>query len=162
MVGLGRWPRWPIRIPLPGHHPLDTRPPFRRARGGFERSRQGPAMVLAGISSLYTAALIAAWESESCTSSHPEPPHTPLFRYSSGPTELRAGRGRSLRARISRAAAMSNRDVDVFLPGWVRGRHRADSHVAFTCTSRIGADCGIRSDSVNRIRQSVVGDGKVP
>ena len=37
----------------------------------IEQGRRGPAMVLAGISNLYTAALVAAWGSESCTSCIP-------------------------------------------------------------------------------------------
>jgi hypothetical protein len=120
-------------------------------------------MVLAGISSLYTAALIAAWGigilyffASRATAHSIIPLLIWSYGVASGPWSFLASKDQQ--GGGNEYSAMST----FFLPGWVRGRHRADSHVAFTCTSRIGADCGIRSDSVNRIRQPVVGDGKVP
>ncbi len=106
----------------------------------FERGRQGPAMVLAGISSLYTAALIAAWGIgilhlfASRATAHSI---IPLLIWSYG---VASGPWSFLASKDQQGGGNDTRDVDVFLPGRVRGRHRADSHVAFTCTSRIGAD----------------------
>ena len=52
----------------------------------FERGRRGPGMVLAGISNLYTAALIAAWGWESLILRIPS---HPTLHYS--PTDLVLG-----------------------------------------------------------------------